>query len=528
MTTFNIMREKFIGELDALDPEEFADLIADFENIKAPNNLSKIEAEMYCKVKLLYLTAKSLSEEYFNRQDDYGKIKLISLFKDEFGEEQEVLEQMGIEVDPEVFDSNFKSVKRMGTRLKKLLNKLEGKSKLDEEKEHFRPLTPVKEVRKSKSYFDKMDIDVDMDEYEAVLLDEKTVIGTTGLACCGAIIVIGQNAKGQYHACVGHYSTPSVADIKEQRRFMLTELKIRRNTIKTTFIGGCIGSLASHCNLATKADELVDQMYVGLADIEFMEGTNIAVRLKHGRPIINYATISEDPVIEDIKYSSHEDIFCPKEDADMSDTVCEDEKKHDQSDDVDMLDVSKTNQKDESKQQLPKLLSSSSSGFHSVHASVKKSLEFSSSSAGLGLPPAGAKIAKIKPFQQASNLSNLGFTAIHERSEQSPELPAAQSSSRVGSSLIVPRIDGVNLFKTPSPHKQSTKLCERKVKTSVRKLFSQDIPSAPKKRKENPVDSSSADDHAALLIAFSQADQFQNSSLLKTADRPVAKKARMS
>jgi hypothetical protein len=236
------LKKRTITLLQCIDASFFNNTIQNIQQIEATNQSGF--ADLYAKALILYSVTTALTDEQLNGVTD-RRIKLLlkAIFYDEILAEKNGKKLLSNTIDPQNFSDvvNLAGLyKRYRKVLKDFFNQAEALRSIYEARATNSCLRQIPENSPS---FAKMQVDVDMDdEEEIVFLEDEITIGTTSLASCFAVVVLGKNPQNKTVASLGHFSCLTSNLITELKSNLVSNHEVQE-PLQVYLVGGCISSL---------------------------------------------------------------------------------------------------------------------------------------------------------------------------------------------------------------------------------------------------------------------------------------------
>lgn len=285
----------------AEDGGSLGDVINKVYNVEPPARMPKEMGETYARAKILYIVAKGVSQTFYKTLSSENRGKLHSLFRDSLEEEQVVMGRSWREIVRN-HQPKFQELKDYAKGIKPFL-------KACRKRDTFaNPLgLCLQEIEPTDKRFAKMS-DVNMDTYEMGSFSRRInikskmpLIGTSKLACCVAIVVIGRDKTGKIFYNLGHYPSPTEADIEQQADDLFAK-GVPRDQMVEVAVGGCLQSFPDILQLVMARGPRMMLLNCGTANLAILESTAVVLDLdRNGRPILYYAIESDDPVVAQLQ-----------------------------------------------------------------------------------------------------------------------------------------------------------------------------------------------------------------------------------
>lgn len=284
------LKNRSIKILSYVDNLGFKDLIADIEKIKAIDESGF--ADIYAKSEVIRLILSALkNQHYFDQMADPRKKRLLNTLFNDGLMPLEIKTNLLNSADNSNIELSKTSFYELTQSAESRINTfLENAKRLHSIYQNRAQASLLKQVIPTHVLFDKMGVDVEMEDEVVVNLSKKKLaVGTTGLGSCLAIILMAKNKKNEVVVSIGHFSSSDSAMIKNMQSDFISMYELS-NSIHTYLVGGCIATLDDNLELIMQEDLGITDFRLCLSDGENMDDVSSVVISSQYPNAIYYAS----------------------------------------------------------------------------------------------------------------------------------------------------------------------------------------------------------------------------------------------
>ncbi|MDR3477623.1 MAG: hypothetical protein P4M14_06285 [Gammaproteobacteria bacterium] len=277
--TLTGLKTRTINILNSLDAGYFQNLVTVIEQIEAKSTSGFSDMEAKAKVMYHALTGL-LTNQYYHNLLDPSKLLLAQIIFNDFDEISQA----------QILSSNadISSMSQQMQTKQGAINEAETQQQvffqflhsIESFRGHYESRTKSQifaEASQAHDLFNQLAHDIDMDEDKSTILSKKTAMGTTGLACCVAVCIYGNNKNNKTVLSVSHISTITAEILTELKSRLGKKYSIKPKTMEVYLVGGCIGSLHNEISLLMQTNLGITDMRLGLSDSSLAEGSCVAI-----------------------------------------------------------------------------------------------------------------------------------------------------------------------------------------------------------------------------------------------------------